>query len=173
MEDKMVILQNKRPNDFTVNYPYGERGNKEYKFMGTKGAKIYERPIPMEVVEWLSQNTKTFELGYLIIKPNEEDDDINYLRENISDIDKIEESVLLKDDIIKMLKDGNQNVLKKKLNELIKDKSEELVRSIKDQIMKVATEIGVDSAAKRKVICDFAGLDYEMVGDVLFESEQK
>ena len=47
-----------------------------------------------------------------------------------------------------------------------------MVRNIKDQTMKVATEIGVDSAANRKVICDFAGLDYEMVGDVLFESEQ-
>ena len=40
MEDKMVVLQNKRSNDFIVNYPYGERGNKEYKFMGTKGSKI-------------------------------------------------------------------------------------------------------------------------------------
>ena len=39
MENKMVILQNKRPNDFTVNYPYGERGNKEYKFMGLKVLK--------------------------------------------------------------------------------------------------------------------------------------
>ena len=65
MEDKMVVLQNKRSNDFIVNYPYGERGNKEYKFMGTKGSKIYEKAVPLEVVEWLSQNTRTFDLGYL------------------------------------------------------------------------------------------------------------
>lgn len=171
MEDKNVILQNKRPTDFVVNYPYGERGNKEYKFMGSKGTRIYERSIPMEVVEWLSQNTKTFELGYLIIKPNEEDEDIKYLRENIDDIEVIEESVLLKEDVEKMLKTGNHNSLKKSLNELIKDKPEYLVKNIKDQIVKLATEIGIDSSAKRKVVCEFADLDYEMVGDVLFETQ--
>ena len=169
MEDKMVVLQNKRSNDFIVNYPYGERGNKEYKFMGTKGSKIYEKAVPLEVVEWLSQNTRTFDLGYLLIKPVEEDLDIQYLRENIEDVENVEKSVLLKEDIVKMLKEGNQIVLKKKLNALIKRKSEDLIRSIKDQIVKTATEVGVDSSAKRKVICEFAGLDYEMVGDVLFE----
>ena len=95
--------------------------------------------------------------------------DIQYLRENIEDVENVEKSVLLKEDIVKMLKEGNQIVLKKKLNELIKGKSEDLIRSIKDQIVKTATEVGVDSSAKRKVICEFAGLDYEMVGDVLFE----
>lgn len=171
MEDKNVILQNKRPTDFVVNYPYGERGNKEYKFMGSKGSRIYERAIPMEVVEWLSQNTKTFELGYLIIKPNEEDEDVKYLRENIEDVEVVEESVLLKEDIEKMIKTGNHNSLKKSLNELIKDKPDHLVKNIKDQIVKLSTEIGVDSSAKRKVICEFADLDYEMVGDVLFETQ--
>lgn len=171
MEDKNVVLQNKRPTDFVVNYPYGERGNKEYKFMGSKGSRIYERAVPMEVVEWLSQNTKTFELGYLIIKPNEEDEDIKYLRENIEDVEIIEESVLLKEDVEKMIKTGNHNSLKKSLNELIKDKPDHLVKNIKDQIVKLSTEIGVDSSAKRKVICEFAGLDCEMVGDVLFETQ--
>lgn len=171
MEDKNVILQNKRPTDFVVNYPYGERGNKEYKFMGSKGSRIYERAIPMEVVEWLSQNTKTFELGYLIIKPNEEDEDVKYLRENIEDVEVVEESVLLKEDIEKMIKTGNHNSLKKSLNELIKDKPDHLVKNIKDQIVKLSTEIGVDSSAKRRVICEFADLDYEMVGDVLFETQ--
>lgn len=171
MEDKNVVLQNKRPTDFVVNYPYGERGNREYKFMGSKGARIYERAVPMEVVEWLSQNTSTFELGYLIIKPNEEDEDVNYLRENIEDIEMIEECVLLKEDIEKMIKTGNHNALKKSLNELIKDKPEHLAKNIKDQVVKVSTEIGIDSSAKRKVLCEFAGLDYEMVGDVLFETQ--
>ena len=54
-----------------------------------------------------------------------------------------------------MLKEGNQAALKKKLNELVKGKSEDLIRSIKDQIVKTATEVGVDSSAKRKVICEF------------------
>ena len=100
-------------------------------------------------------------------------EDINYLEafeyENIEDVENVEKSVLLKEDIVKMLKEGNQAALKKKLNELVKGKSEDLIRSIKDQIVKTATEVGVDSSAKRKVICEFAGLDYEMVGDVLFE----
>lgn len=171
MEDKNVILQNKRPTDFVVNYPYGERGNKEYKFMGSKGSRIYERAVPMEVVEWLSQNTKTFELGYLIIKPDEEDEDVKYLRENIEDVEIVEESVLLKEDVEKMIKTGNHNSLKKSLNELIKDKPEHLVKNIKDQVVKLSTEIGIDSSAKRKVVCEFADLDYEMVGDVLFETQ--
>lgn len=171
MEDKNVILQNKRPTDFVVNYPYGERGNKEYKFMGSKGSRIYERAVPMEVVEWLSQNTKTFELGYLIIKSNEEDEDVKYLRENIDDVEKVEESALLKEDVEKMIKTGNHNSLKTSLNELIKDKPEHLVKNIKDQVIKLSTEIGIDSSAKRKVVCEFADLDYEMVGDVLFETQ--
>lgn len=171
MEDKNIILQNKRPSDFVVNYPYGDRGNKEYKFMGSKGSRIYERAIPMEVVEWLSQNTKTFELGYLIIKPVEEDEDVSYLRDNIDDLEAVEKSVLSKEEVEKMVKTGNHNSLKKTLNELIKDKPEHLIKNIKDQIVKLSTEIGVDSSAKRKVICEFAGLDFEMVGDVLFETE--
>ena len=80
--------------------------------------------------------------------------------------------MLLKEDIEKMIKTGNHNSLKKSLNELIKkDKPDHLVKNIKDQIVKLSTEIGVDSSAKRKVICEFADLDYEMVGDVLFETQ--
>lgn len=171
MEDKNIVLQNKRPSDFVVNYPYGDRGNKEYKFMGSKGSRVYERAIPMEVVEWLSQNTSTFELGYLMIKPVEEDEDVSYLRDNIDDLEAVEKSVLSKEEVEKMVKTGNHNSLKKTLNELIKDKPEHLVKNIKDQIVKLSTEIGVDSSAKRKVICEFVGLDFEMVGDVLFETE--
>lgn len=172
MEDKQIILINKRPHDFTVNYPYGERGIKEYKFMGAKGARVYERPVPIEVVDWLMANSNTFELGYLIIKPSEEDEDVKYMRENIENIELIESSVLLKDDIVAMLEKGNQNVLKKALNELIKDKPEELIKNIKDQITKVASEVGVDSSAKRKVLCVFLDKDFEMVGDVLFGGEE-
>lgn len=164
-----VILQRKQPVDFIINYPYGEHGNKEYRFMGTKNNKIFERPIPMEVFDWLVQNTTTISHGELIIKPTE-NEDINYVRESIEDIEAIEKSVHTFDEIKAILEDGNHNKLKKALNDLLKDVPEKMQREVKNNVVNIAAEVGIDSSAKRKVICEWAGRDADF-GDVLFEKE--
>jgi hypothetical protein len=168
MEDKQVILQRKQSTPFTVYYPYGMNGmHQEIVWMGTTGKHINERPVSMEVFLWLKEKTTTFQSGALVIKPTE-DEDINYEKENIEDIEQAEQSALTKEEIQKILETGNQNVLKKALTEMTKDKNENLAREIKRQVMLVASEIGIDSSAKRKVICDWVGLDFEN-SDLLFD----
>jgi len=168
--ENQIVLQRKQPREFIVNYPYGERGNKEYKFMGTKGNKVYERPVPMEVFEWLSQYTTTFQNGDLIIKPTELEDneDVKYTREGIDDIEDIETSIFTRDEIVDILEKGNHNSLKKNLKALTDGKSEAIVKNIQKQVTDVASEIGIDSSAKRKIICEWANLDFE-ISEVIFD----
>lgn len=171
MEDKKIILQRKQASDFTVNYPYGDNGRiVEYKFMGTKGNRITERPVPLEVFEWLNQSTCTFTTGQLIIKPTD-DEDVNYTKEAIENIEEVEKSIFTKEEIVKMLGEGNHNSLKKALKGLTEGKTEDLVKIIQKQVTEVATEVGIDSSAKRKAICEWAGLDFEDLGDILFQSQ--
>lgn len=168
MEDKQVVLQRKQPTPFTIFYPYGVNGmHQEMTWIGTTGKNINERPVPYEVFLWLKDHTMTFQLGALVIKPTE-DEDIKYDKENIENIDEVEKSIMTQEEIKKILETGNQNVLKKALNELTEDKDEELVREIRRQVTTVAYEIGIDSSAKRKVICEWANIDFEN-SDVLFD----
>jgi hypothetical protein len=161
MEDKQVILQRKQSTPFDVNYPYGE-GNKvkKYSWGGTLGKTINERPVPYEVFEWLKNYTSTFVDCSLIIKKTD-DEEVNYAKESIVDIDKVENSVMTREEVIKMFETGNHLVLKKALKELIKDKPEAFVSRITKYVCGIASEIGIDSSAKRKVLCEFAGIDFE------------
>lgn len=168
--ENQVILQRRQPRDFVVNYPYGEHGNKEFKFMGSKGEKIYERPIPMEVFEWLSQNTTTLKNGDLIIKPSQLDgnEDLAYERENIENIDEIESAIFTRKEIIEKMETGNHNTFKKALKEISDGKSENTLKIIKKQFIDVASEVGIDSSAKRKILCDWVGLDFE-ISEAVFD----
>lgn len=170
MENKGVILQRKQPREFVINYPYGERGNKEYKFMGTRGDRIYEREVPMDVFEWLTQYTTTIKDGELIIKPEEveKNEDVFYIREGIDNIEQIESSILTKEEIINILEKGNHNVLKKALKELTEGKTEEVAKTIRKEFLEIAGDVGVDSSAKRKVLCDWLNVDFE-ISDVIFD----
>ena len=167
-EQKQVILQRKQPIPFIVNYPYGSANNKEYQFMGTTGKRISERPVPMEVFEWLKQYTTTFSSGELIIKPTD-DEEIKYIAETIDNIEQAEKSAFTKEEITEVLTKGNHLSLKKALGEMTKDKTDDLKKNIHRQVITVAEELGIDSSAKRKVICEWAGLDEELA-DVLFEN---
>jgi hypothetical protein len=161
MEEKEVTLQRKQSTPFIVNYPYGE-GNKtkQYTWSGTLGKAINERPVPYEVFEWLKNYTSTFVDGSLIIKETS-DEEVKYVKESIPDIDKIEDSIMTREEVVKMFETGNHLVLKKTLKELVKDKPESFVSRITKYICGIASEIGIDSSAKRKVLCEFAGIDFE------------
>lgn len=161
MEDKQVILQRKQSTPFIVNYPYGQDGkNKEYTWGGTVGKTINERPVPYEVFEWLKNATSTFIDGSLVIKSTE-DEDVLYAKESIESIDEIENAVMTKEEVIAMFEKGNHLSLKKALKELTEGKPDSFVSHVVRYVCGIASDVGIDSSAKRKVLSDWAGIDFE------------
>lgn len=170
MENTVTLIR-KQYTDFVINYPYGENGRTvSYVFQGTKGNKNTERPIPKEVFNWLVQETTTIRDGHLIVKEEEiqNDEDVAYAIETIENADKMSESILSFNEVKDILSKGNHLVLKKELNKLTDNKSEYLAINIRKNFIQLAQEIGVDSIAKRKIICEWADLDEDML-DVIFE----
>lgn len=172
MAEKVVLIR-KQNTPFGVNYPYGENGRiQSYNWLGTIGNKLNKVPVPMEVFEWLKNNTRTFEDGCLIIDKENIDEDVQYSLENIENIEKVEQGVLTKSEIETLLSDTKTQSLKKKLDELVKDCDERLTLTIKRSISNVAQEVGIDSGAKRKVVAEWLGVPYEN-SDVLFDKSLK
>lgn len=170
MQEKQVTLIRKQPTPFTVNYPIDGR-IKKYVWNGTKGKLINKKPVSLEVYEWLAMYTTTFSEGCLVIEETD-DEEVNEIKENIEDIETVENSILTKDEIERILTTGNHLVLKKELNGLIEGLSEELVRNQKRQFITISAEIGVDSSAKRKVISEWAGINFE-TSDLILDKELK
>lgn len=168
MQEKQVTLIRKQNTPFTVNYPVDGR-IKKYVWNGTKGKLISKKPVPFEVYDWLVQYTTTFSEGCLLIEDTQ-DEEINEIKENIENIEIIEKAILTKDEIEKILTTGNHLVLKKELDNLTKDLPEELVQNQKRYFITVAAEIGVDSSAKRKVISEWADIDFE-TSDLVLDKE--
>lgn len=164
--DKEVILIRKQPTEYTVNYPIDGR-IKTYVWQGTKGKKLNERAIPFEVFEWLQTSTTALINGSLIIKETEDEEVID-IKENIENIEQIEKSILTKEKISELLSKGNHLSLKKELKKIDDETPEELKEKQKKYIVNVASELGVDSASKRKILVEWAGLDYENA-DLLFD----
>lgn len=168
MQEKQVTLIRKQATPFKVNFPYDGRV-KKYVWNGTKGNLLNKKKVPFEVYEWLAQYTTTFNDGSLIIDDNE-DVEVKEIKENIEDIEKVEQSVLTQKEIEEILTTGNHLVLKKKLSELVEGLSEELVKNQKRYVITVAREIGVDSSAKRKVLSEWADINFEN-SDLIFDKE--
>jgi hypothetical protein len=166
--ENQVILQRKQPTPFKVYYPETSNGRPiEYTWIGTTSKNINERPVPWEVFMWLKSYTRTFELGMLQIKETE-DEIIVSEKENIADIENAEKSALTKDQVKDILEKGNHNTLKSALKSLTDDKSDILKKEIIKQVTAIATDIGIDSSAKRKIFCEWAGIDFEN-SDIIFD----
>jgi len=168
MENKMITLIRKQASPFTVNYPYQLNNggvNPQIIFQGTANGRLSEKQVPVEVFNWLKAYTSTFQSGMLVIKEST-DEEVQELVESIPNAKEMNKVILTIDEIKPMIGTGNQNVLKKALNDLVKDISDEnTVKEVKSYIYKTAIELGVDSSAKRKVICDWIGYNYEDVAD--------
>jgi hypothetical protein len=175
MEDKKIILMRKQSYPFTVNYPFPLNNgavNSKFVWQGTKGSRISELGVPIEVFDWLRDETTTFTEGMLLVKEvTEDDEELKELVNQVPESKEIENSILTMDEIKEMISTGNQNVLKGKLNKLVENLDEIQTKAVKDYIYRTTIEVGVDSSAKRKVICDWYGVEYEKVKD-LFESEE-
>lgn len=166
MKEKQVVLIRKQSTPFKVNYPIDGR-IKPYVWNGTKGNILNKKAVPFEVYEWLAQYTTTFQEGCLIIE-DAGDEEIKEVKENIENADLAEKAVLTEGEVKKILNNGNHLVLKSKLDNLIKDLPEEIVNNLKRYIVSIAREVGIDSSAKRKVLCNWANLNQEN-SDLLFD----
>lgn len=170
MNEKQVILIRKQSTPFIVNFPIDGR-IKKYIWKGTQGKKLDEKAIPFEVYDWLSTYTTTFQEGMLILKETK-DKEVIEIKENIENIDKVEKAILTKSEVEDILTKGNHLSLKKKLKELIEGQSDEVIENQKRYVVNIASEIGIDSSTKRKIICEWAGLNYEN-SDLVFDKEVK
>ncbi|MGJ0846629.1 hypothetical protein ACR77J_08065 [Tissierella praeacuta] len=170
IKDKEVILIRKQNRPYTVNYPVDGR-IKKYVWNGTQGKRLDKKAVPFEVYDWLATYTTVFSKGQLIIE-NVEDEEIKEIKDTIENIEQIEHTILTKDEIEELFNKGNHLSLKKKLDELIQDQPFEVAENQKRYIVGVASEIGIDSNAKRQIICEWAGLNYEN-SDLIFDKHIK
>ncbi|NFV47468.1 hypothetical protein FDJ70_07250 [Clostridium botulinum] len=170
MEDKKVILIRKQGTPFIVNYPH-DGTTTTYTWQGTKGTVLNERPVPFDVFDYLQNETIVFQTGALIIKETQ-DEDVKLVKENIPEIEQAESSIMTRKEVIDLFTTGNHLVLKKALNELTDGKTEAVTEGVKRYIVSVAVDEGIDSSAKRKVICEWAGLEYEN-SDLFFDNNLK
>lgn len=170
MKEKEVVLIRKQSTPFTVNFPIDGR-IKKYKWLGTKGKVLDKKAVPFEVYNWLAMYTTTLEEGCLIVEDTY-DEEVIEIKENIDNIENIEKAVLTKEEIETILTTGNHLVLKKELDNLIQGLSPEMIQNQKRYVVNIASELGIDSSAKRKVIAEWAGLNYEN-SDLIFDKELK
>jgi len=180
MSKNTVTLVRKQSDTFEVNYPFALPDGKltHFDWTGTKGSIISRRDVPVEVFQWLKDSTTTFTSGQLMVEEQGNEDleeDVKYLVEDVEEKQlEIKDAIKTRDEIQAMLTTGNQLVLKKALNDLVKDITDEIqVKEVKAYIYRTAIDIGIDSNAKRKVVCEWYGLsDYENCG-YIFDEETK
>lgn len=180
MSKNTVTLIRKQAEPFEVNYPFALPDGKltHYDWVGTKGNIISKRDVPVEVFQWLKDSTTTFTNGHLIVEEKDNEDleeDVKYLVEDVEEKQaEIKGAIKTRDEVEKMLTTGNQLVLKKELDKLVKDiTDEDQIKEVKSYIYRTAIDIGVDSNAKRKVICEWYGLSNVENCGYIFDEETK
>jgi hypothetical protein len=180
MSKNTVTLVRKQADPFEVNYPFALPEGKltHFDWVGTKGNIISKRDVPIEVFQWLKDSTTTFINGHLIVEEKDNEDleeDAKYLVEDVEEKQaEIKDAIKTRDEIEKMLSTGNQLVLKKALDALVKDITEdEQIKEVKSYIYRTAIDIGVDSSAKRKVICEWYGYSNVENCGYIFDEETK
>lgn len=180
MSKNTITLIRKQADSFEVNYPFALPDGKltHYDWVGTKNGIVSKRDVPIEVFQWLKDSTSTFTNGHLIVeeKDNEElEEDVKYLIEDVEQKqEEIKGAIKTREEIEKILTTGNQHVLKKELDNLVKDiTDEDQVKEVKSYIYRTAIDIGVDSNAKRKVICEWYGLSNVENCGFIFDEETK
>lgn len=180
MSKNTVTLIRKQADPFEVNYPFALPDGKltHYDWTGTKNGIVSKRDVPVEVFQWLKDSTSTFTNGHLIVEEQDNEDleeDVKYLIEDVEEKQaEIKGAIKTRDEVEKILTTGNQLVLKKKLDKLVKDiTDEEQAKEVKRYIYRTAIDIGVDSNAKRKVICEWYGLSNVENCGYIFDEETK
>ncbi len=155
MENQIVKVARYRTTEYYVNYPTNNGGIKTYTWSGSKGKKVDIKPIPMEVIDYLTVNSRCFKEGEL--KIIEDTPVAKEVVETIPDKEEYEANSHSKDEIEKLLS-GNFNKMKSELGK-ITNKDE------KKFVVETAKEIKLDSNSKLKFIAEWYGVKQ----DILFE----
>ena len=149
-----VVLARYKNTDYTVNYE-----NKRYVWYGSKGNIISKKEVPIDIYEWLTMHTYTFQNGELVLDSSNEN--LEELKENIYEIEEYEVNSISKEDIAKLL-NGNFKKMESELNKIEAD-------STKRFVLDVAREIGLESSAKQRFIKEWLGT--ELTIEELFPME--
>ena len=149
-----VVLARYKNTDYTVNYE-----NKRYVWYGSKGNIISKKEVPIDIYEWLTMHTYTFQNGELVLDSTNEN--LEELKENIYEIDEYNANAISKEDIIKLL-NGNFKKMEAEFKKIEID-------STKRFVLDVAREIGLESAPKQKFIKEWLGT--ELTIEELFHME--
>lgn len=157
MSDQLIKIARYRNIPYTVNYIVNG-GIKTYQWSGSKGNKYEIKELPIEIVDWLSMNSRCFSDGELVILGNSQE--AKEAISNIDDIEKYENNTNTKEDIVKIL-EGNINKMKSALEKIT-------VNEEKRFVIEVAKEIKLDSAAKLKFLSEWMGVPQ----DVLFDEDE-
>lgn len=144
MSEKLIKIENIKGTEFTVNVPTSNGYIKPYVW---KPARLKRRSIldiPEEVYEYIKYNSCTFRDGWLVIAKEETDEVV--IEEVAADTEDLK--VYTIEDITKLL-NGDVKKLKSELANVDKQVALEFAR--------VAKEIKLDSASKKKVIAEKLG----------------
>lgn len=153
-----VKLENIKSQEFTINYTTVDGHIKSYKFPASKGNRNTVIEVPDAVYEHLRYETKTFELGYLALARDEENEAIIEDYINITE----ETPIIERDKIIELLQ-GRIGDLKKVLNS---DSQLELVQ----EFVRVAKEIKLDSDSIKTYLATLLG--HKDNKDFIFPTEE-
>lgn len=174
MSEVLIELINKRGFEYKINYPgtlENGRENPSYVFPEAKNGKTSSRKVPLEVFNWLKDYTTTFTQGFLEIVETEEN---KYDVEDIIEKNKaVCSAIYTEKEIEEMINKGNHLTFGKRLNEIsekIQDLDEDAQIQVKDYVWKTCVNLGIDSNAKIKKLCEWTGRDYDSVKD-LFDVE--
>lgn len=142
----MVKLENVKPFDFGVNFPMANGHVKSYNW---KPARVDRRSVvevDNEVYEWLRFETKTFQMGYLILAAEEKNEQIIEEMIEISE----ETAKVFSLEQIKQLLNGSATALKK---ELTKETSRDIVLDF----VEVAKAIKLDKDTTKNYLAELLG----------------
>jgi hypothetical protein len=118
-----IKLARYRNTPYIVNF-VTNGGTQRYHWAGSKGKKIDQKPVPKEVVDWLTMNSICFKKGELVIV--EDNEETKEIKENIDEPEVYKKNTQSREDIEKLLK-GNFPKMKKALKEITVDSQKKFV----------------------------------------------
>ena len=168
-----VFLETRRPRNFKINYFGSIDGvvNPSWEFPASKNGRVVKKGVPFEVYEYLKTGS-TLKDGYLVLVGTKNEEDVNYIDYDKEELEGISKAIKTEKEMEEIFKKGNQLVLKKTLESLASGLDDEQKEEFKKYVFNTSISVGVDSSAKRQVIVEFCGLDYDEVGHLYDESDK-
>lgn len=141
--NETVKLARYRNTSYFVKYT-GNGMERQYSWSGNKNGRPDIKPVPREVVDWLTMNSKCFDRGQLVIV--EDNEVVNDIKDAISEVEVYENNTHTRDEIVKLLT-GNINKLKAELKKITVDSEKQFVVDIANELKEDLTKGKLDAVA--------------------------